>query len=175
MDMAKFAQSTVHADTGYPAVVVQMIWDKYSGPDASFRGQLPPAPTQSDELCRAGHLYVLLIYIHKHHSPQDAHYYRLPAYPEIKISKDSIYRKVLPLGRALVGIIDEVDFNRRLDPFNHPAVSAFKYHYTTLWDTFPIYVPEPSDFALAALLYQPKYGVREVRLRCSVRHLEQRP
>ena len=155
-DAIRFAAASPKADTGYEASSLRYMWDKYNGwhntPAGSFGGLLD-AP---DLEMRAYDFYC--IYMLLHQSPQNV--WASPFRSKtgcFKMSMRTARRRLPPLALALATIIDEVDYERRLDRFNH-GIAPFDYLFTGIVDTLPVYVPQPHRWALARLLYQPKYG-----------------
>ena len=53
------------------------------------------------------------------------------------------------------GVMDEIVYQDRLDPYNH--YPPWREYITGIVDTLPIFVSEPAHFPAAKLLYQPKY------------------
>ena len=162
--MSLFAQQGAKKDTGFPESVLQRIWDKYNaygGEPNTFGGRLP-VPQRAAWKVQA-YFYCYFIWIHKAPDPDWKQAWRLPKLGDsFSMCRSTFYNRVLPIGDALAAIINEVEYGRRLNPFNHAPF--FKYFVTGIVDVLPIYVPTPSDFQLARFLYQPKCLAHAPRL-----------
>lgn len=64
---------------------------------------------------------------------------------------------VVPVLVAFSDAINEINYNNRLHPANHD-LGIFENCITCFVDTAPIFVKEPRNRQLVALLMQPKYG-----------------
>ena len=166
---SKFVQQTIKKDTGYHESVVQDIWEKYqafgSAP-GTFGGQLPRPKREAWK--QQAYFYCYLIWVHKGLDPEWKEAWHLPKLQnEFTMSARTFRNRVLPIGDALAEIIDEVDYSRRLSPWNHAP--WFKYFVTGMVDTFPVFVPTPNSYSLAQLLYQPKYKrcVLKIQIGCN--------
>jgi hypothetical protein len=56
----------------------------------------------------------------------------------------------------MADIFSEVDWDSRLDPYNHAP--HFPFSFTVITDTFPIFIEAPRDPFLNDLFYGGKYG-----------------
>jgi len=56
----------------------------------------------------------------------------------------------------MANVFAEVDWNERLNPYNH--VPHFPFSLTVITDTFPVFIEAPADTFLNHLFYGGKYG-----------------
>jgi hypothetical protein len=150
--------SGCHADTGYFPSTLQYILEKYSGPDYTFRGQLPRRTRQPWMRIVYFYCYFVLMHLQLHMDrPEEWSQItsgRVAALSE-GLSEDTIRYQVLPIGDALAALIDEVDADLRYNPYNHAPF--FRTRYTAIVDTFPVYVTGTGEFASAQMLWGEKY------------------
>ena len=167
-----FAQTNIEADTGFAASTVQYIWDKYNAWNGSvpgtFGGQLSPPIYQKWRRC--GYLVLFLMWVHLGLTPARTNQWHVQ-HVKMPMSTETWRTEVVGVGHALANIISEIDYDRRLDLYNHAPL--FKYYVTALVDTLPIYVPHPSSFAMRKLLYQPKYKACVFKMQLGVNFLGQ--
>jgi len=71
-------------------------------------------------------------------------------------SQHYIARTILPALELIARTFDEIHWNERLNPYNHTP--HFPYFATSIVDTFPVHVSQPSNAAFARTLFNPKYG-----------------
>ena len=147
------------ADTGYFRSTLQHILDKYSGPNYTFRGLLPPR-VRSPHM-RAVYFYCFFMLMHlqlnmdRKMEWSEVTNGRVGNIQKNGLSRWIFYNEVLPIGDALATLIDEVDTSWRYDLNNHAPY--FRTRYTAIVDTFPVYVTGSSVFANAQLLWGAKY------------------
>ena len=152
----QFAIDNCVADTGFLSSSLEHLWSKYNSWNGSAPGSfgdttLPYTPLVQ----RQYHFYCVYVLIHK--CPQNNWMSQFRSRNGLySLSTSSFKKFVYPLAKAYAQIMEEVDRSRRLSPFNH---GPFPFHQlcTGIVDTFPVKVPHPHRFALARLLYQPKY------------------
>ena len=152
----RFSADGCFSDTGMRPSTLVHLWSKYHAWNGSaagtFGGQVAQADCIDD---RAFHFYCVFVLIHKH--PQKNWKSQFTSRNGWKkLRQRGRYTHVYPVAHALASIIDEIDRGRRLEQHNH-GVPPFEYFVTGMVDTLPIYVPQPHRWALARLLYQPKY------------------
>eukprot|EP00966_Prymnesium_polylepis_P257010 5936739-Prymnesium_polylepis.2 len=131
---------------------------RYSGPDYTFRGQLPRRTRQPWMRIVYFYCYFVLMHLQLHMDrPEEWSQItsgRVAALSE-GLSEDTIRYQVLPIGDALAALIDEVDADLRYNPYNHAPF--FRTRYTAIVDTFPVYVTGTGEFASAQMLWGEKY------------------
>jgi hypothetical protein len=87
-------------DTGYQAWVLIYLWNAYS--------QVLVEMTPED-------LYTVFVYIHLYPTHRQAR-------RVLRQSKSYVTRTLLPTMHKLAALMHEVDWNQRLDPFNHTTL-----------------------------------------------------
>ena len=145
-------------DTGFLPSVLQAVWNKYSGPENTLRGTLPRS---KEGYKRIVYFYSYLMWIHRGHDKGGTGWDgvgrgRLSWFAGIT---DWCFKnQVQPVGGALAAIIDEITQESRMlrdDLYNHAPF--FRHGFRAIVDTFPVYVTQPTTWANAQLLWQPKY------------------
>ena len=166
--MEKFAYRDVKTDTGFEVATIQHIWDKYNSwlgsPRGTFGNQVPQRKRDPD---KTG-FYFYLVYVYMHKCPQLnwTETFRSGDGKHVA-GRRAFINNVFPIAEALANILDEVDYARRLDPYNH-GLPPFDKSFTILVDTLPIYIPAPHDWYLSTLFYQPKYKACVVKMQLGI-------
>jgi len=130
----KHSSSEIKILTGYPKTVLDRLWEQYS----------PAFPITT----RYYDFVNVFIYIH--------HYCKYKLSKKVfGFSPLYISQRILPLMNLMANTFDEIDWNDRLNNYNHSW--HFPYLITGIIDTFPIYVSQPKTYRLAKLLFNGKY------------------
>ena len=137
--------------TGYDEDVLMAIFRKYGG---GILGQLDD--DLSKKLRMDPDLFLMLfvhVFMFIHFAPTEFQMPLLFGYSSSYFNKNTRH-----LLKAVGEVINEIDFNDRLDPMNHPADVPWMwdFHMGTA-DTFPIFARCPSDPVRRGFLIQPKY------------------
>jgi hypothetical protein len=123
-------------------------------------------PRQRRPAMRAFYFFLVFVYMHK--MPQlnwiEAFRSRDGAF---EASTSSFQDNVFPIATALANIICEINYNWRLDPFNH-GFPPFDRSFTGIVDTLPVYIPEPHNWYLSTFFHQPKYGCCVLKMQLGI-------
>lgn len=126
------------SDTGFEVATIQFVWDKYNGyrgsPWGTFGNQVPPRHRDKD---KTG-LYFYLVYVYMHKCPQLnwTESFRTGD-GKHTVGRRAFIKNVFPIAEALANILDEVDWARRIHPYNH-GLPPFDKCFTMMVDTLPI-------------------------------------
>ena len=167
--------SGVLAETGYETPLLAYIWHKYGylqphGLVATLAAQDPfwKYGKYGVENVIAAMLYAALWYIHVY--PSAVSFGQRNFEFIGRISTRKFYEMVVPVLVAFSDAINEINYNDRLHPANH-GLGIFENYITCFVDTAPIFVKEPRNRQLAALLMQPKYGCCVYKFQIAVSHM----
>jgi hypothetical protein len=140
----------VVAETGFDPDTLQYLWDKYES-------HLPGR--QRSKWKRKMYFYFMWRYLHMYPTNEQV--------PVVLWTREMILQKgkgitsytlqnnVLHYLASLALVIDEVHWENRLSEWNH--VELLPTRFTTIVDTFPVFVSESLDKKISKLTYQPKY------------------
>jgi len=121
-------------DTGYPNFVLEYFWNKYCGPQS--------------EIMNPQDMYRIFGFIHM--GPR-----RRQAVRYLDCSKTYLHETVIPALHFLGSAVDEMQWNRRLLPWNH--CPHFPKNVTFMVDTMPIVTYQPQNAQIRSCLYNGKY------------------
>lgn len=144
-------------DTGFYASVLQEAVQNTTDADMCFRGRLQP---RRNPWRRLVYLYCYFMWIHLALHIGREEEWSLVGNGNIPgtwngVSDATWYAEVVPVAEAFAANLNEVRDEDRYDQYNHAPF--FDTMYTSVVDTLPIYVTEPTRWAEATLLYAHKY------------------